>query len=435
MIDDSQTQKNRLVPIQPTQISELLKSGNLIINDGYRARNSELSDKGIPFARAQNISNGFNFENSDKFAISNLDKVGIKKSLPGDVVFTSKGTVGRFAFVQVDTPQFVYSPQLCFWRSLNKNCINPRWLYYWMNSREFFIQFSGVSGQTDMADYVNLRDQKKMVISLPNISEQRRIAHILGSLDDKIELNRQMNETLEAMAGAIFKSWLVDFDPVRAKAEGRHPAGMDAETAALFPDNFEEVEGRGVPRGWRVKPLDEIADFLNGLALQKYPAKTDDQYLPVIKISQLHAGNTIGSDKADINIPPEYIIEDGDILFSWSGSLAVTVWCGGKGALNQHLFKVSSELFPKWFYYQWVLQYLPDFRLIAEGKATTMGHIQRHHLSETMALVPPPKQIEVMDKMIAPLFDKIISNNIESRIIAEIRDSLLPKLMSGKLHI
>src|SRR5690606_11091027 len=138
---------------------------------------------------------------------------------------------------------------------------------------------------------------------------------------DKIELNRQMKETLEAMARAIFKSWFVDLDPVRAKAEGRHPAGMDAETAALFPDGFEEVEGKEVPRGWRVKPLDEVADFLNGLALLKYPAKTDDQYLRVIKISQLHAGNTIGSDNADINIPPEYIIEDGAILFSWSRSL------------------------------------------------------------------------------------------------------------------
>jgi len=350
------------------------------------------------------------------------EKVAIKG--PG-VVTGRCGTIGEVFFIKED---FWPLNTTLFVKDFHGN--DPLFTLYFLKT----VDFLSCSDKSSVPG-VNRNDLHRLPVFVPPLPIQHRIAHILGSLDDKIELNRQMNETLEAMARAIFKSWFVDFDPVRAKAEGRHPAGMDAETAALFPDGFEEVEGKEVPRGWRVKPLDEVADFRNGLALQKYPAKTDDQYLPVIKISQLHAGNTIGSDKADINIPPEYIIEDGDILFSWSGSLAVTVWCGGKGALNQHLFKVSSELFPKWFYYQWVLQYLPDFRLIAEGKATTMGHIQRHHLSETMALVPPPKQIEVMDKMIAPLFDKIISNNIESRIIAEIRDSLLPKLMSGKIHI
>ena len=210
---------------------------------------------------------------------------------------------------------------------------------------------------------------------------------------------------------------------------------MDAATAALFPDGFEEVDGREVPKGWGVKPLDQIAVFLNGLALQNYPAESDDDYLPVIKIAQMHKGDTEGGDKASADIPPEYIINDGDVLFSWSGSLEVILWWGGRGALNQHLFKVSSEAYPKWFYYYWVLHHLLDFQLIAEGKATTMGHIQRHHLSEATVIVPLSDQIGQMDKVMAPLVNKIITNAIESRTLAKIRDALLPKLMSGEISL
>ena len=275
-----------------------------------------------------------------------------------------------------------------------------------------------------------------LAFPVPELNENRhQIVRILENLEEKIEINLKVNETLEAMARAIFKSWFVDFNPVRAKAEGKQPAGMNAETATLFPDGFEEVDGREVPRGWGVKPLDEIAIFLNGLALQKYPAESEDTFLPVIKIAQLHKGNIEGSDKASVNIPPEYIVNDGDVLFSWSGSLEVILWSGGRGALNQHLFKVSSESYPKWFYYYWVLHHLSDFQLIAEGKATTMGHIQRHHLSEAMVLVPPSDQIERMDKMMAPFVDRIVENAVESRTLAQIRDALLPKLMTGEINV
>jgi len=201
----------------PTAISKLIDEGILAINDGYRAKNSELGGTGLPFARAQNINNGFHFDGADCFPLEDLHKVGVKISEPGDVVFTSKGTVGRSAYVGPETPRFVYAPQLCFWRVLDSGRLYPRWLYYWMHSREFFVQFSGVAGQTDMAEYVSLRDQRRMHITIPPLEEQQAIACILGSLDDKIELNRRMNRTLEEMARAIFKSWFVDFLPVRAK--------------------------------------------------------------------------------------------------------------------------------------------------------------------------------------------------------------------------
>ncbi|MBN2594847.1 MAG: restriction endonuclease subunit S [Sedimentisphaerales bacterium] len=270
---------------------------------------------------------------------------------------------------------------------------------------------------------------------VPSLPEQRAIAHILGNLDDKIELNRRMNETLEAMARAIFKSWFVDFDPVRVKAEGKKPSGMNADTAKLFPDSFEDSPLGKIPKGWKVKSLPEIANYLNGLALQKYPPDNNGDALPVIKIAQLRAGKADGNGFASTSIPAEYIVDDGDILFSWSGSLMVTIWCGGRGALNQHLFKVTSESYPKWFYYFWTLHHLTDFQFIAAGKATTMGHIQRHHLEEAKTLVPPDKLLEKMDTTFSPLLEKVVLNNIQTKILSSLRDTLLPKLLSGEIRV
>ncbi len=271
-------------------------------------------------------------------------------------------------------------------------------------------------------------------ITWPPLPEQRAIAHILGTLDDKIELNRKMNETLDEIARTLFTSWFVDFDPVRAKAEGRRPEGMGAETAALFPDRFIDSELGPIPEGWRVRSLDEVAHFLNGLALQRFPPTEEGMNLPVVKIAQLRKGNTEGASQASRNVPRQYVVEDGDVLFSWSGSLEVDLWGGGPGALNQHLFKVTSEIYPKWFYYLWIHQHLTDFRAIAAGKATTMGHIQRRHLSEAKVVAPPHPLLEKMDNIMGPWLGLDISSIKESRALAELRDMLLPKLLSGEIR-
>ena len=271
-------------------------------------------------------------------------------------------------------------------------------------------------------------------VPLPPLPEQKAIASVLGTLDDLIELNRETNEILEEMARALFKSWFVDFDPVRAKLEGRPPAGMDAATAALFPDHFQDSELGQIPKGWEVKSLDEIANFLNGLALQKFPAN-DGPTLPVIKIAQLRKGDVAGADRCNMNVPTDFIIQDGDVLFSWSGTLAVEIWCGGNGALNQHLFKVTSAEFPKWFYLIWTRQHLEWFQSVAADKAVTMGHIKRGHLTEAKVVIPSGEIIDAMTAIMAPIIEQIISNRIESRDLAILRDTLLPKLLSGELSV
>lgn len=270
--------------------------------------------------------------------------------------------------------------------------------------------------------------------SIPPLAEQKAIAAVLGALDDKIELNRRMNATLEAMARALFKSWFVDFDPVRAKLDGRQTFGLDPVTADLFPDSFQDSEVGHIPTGWEVRSLDKVANYLNGLALQKYPPG-DGPTLPVIKIAQLRKGDSVSADRCNTHVPQSYIIQDGDVLFSWSGSLEVELWCGGLGALNQHLFKVTSDVFPQWFYYLWTLYHLDEFRLIAADKATTMGHIQRSHLSAAKVLIPPPALLDAMTSTMAPLINGLVANRIESRSLARLRDELLPKLLSGELRV
>ncbi len=255
---------------------------------------------------------------------------------------------------------------------------------------------------------------------LPPHPTQRAIAGVLGALDDKIEVNRGMARTLEAAARALFESWFVRFE---------HPGGK-----APAPRLVDSPMGP-IPEGWTVRPLDTIARFLNGLALQKFPPKDGEPTLPVIKISQLRKGDTVGADQANTEIAGDYVVSDGDMLFSWSGSLECVLWTGGPGALNQHLFKVTSAEFPQWFLYLWVQQHLPEFRHIAAAKATTMGHIQRHHLTNALVAVPPTKVLAEMSRTLGPMIEAIPYRMIEARTLAAMRDSLLPRLISGELEI
>jgi type I restriction enzyme S subunit len=306
--------------------------------------------------------------------------------------------------------------------------LDPKFFFYALSQ----FDFGEIAGGTALP-YLTVSTLSQLNISLPPLSEQRAIAHILGTLDDKIELNRRMSETLEAMARALFKSWFVDFDPVRAKAEGRDP-GLPQPLADLFPARLVDSELGEIPEGWEVKSLDEIARFLNGLALQKYPP-VGDRSLPVIKIAQLRSGNTTGVDRATADLDEDYIVNDGDILFSWSGSLECVLWAGGKGALNQHLFKVTSATYPRWLCYLGVHLHLERFRHIAAGKATTMGHIQRHHLSDAQLVVPPIQLLRAITERIEPIIESLWKRAVESRTLAALRDALLPKLISGELRV
>lgn len=354
---------------------------------------------------------------------------------PGDVVLAMDRPwipAGlKVAQVQAaDTPSYLVQRVARIRPASREDC---SFLFALLSTPEFESYIQNVTTGTAVP-HISAKQILDFEFRLPPAYVRAKVGEIVAALNERITLLRETNTTLEAIAQALFKSWFVDFDPVHARARGEQPAGLAPEVAALFPDSFEESALGMVPKGWQAEPLDEIADFLNGLALQKYPPEGDET-LPVIKIAQLRKGDTVGADRASRNIKPEYIIQNGDVLFSWSGSLEVEVWCGGEGALNQHLFKVTSQRFQKWFYLRWTKTHLTNFKHIAASKATTMGHIQRKHLTEAMVVVPSSQVLAEADKIFGPLLDQWINNAEQAQTLANLRDTLLPRLISGQLRL
>lgn len=301
-------------------------------------------------------------------------------------------------------------------------CIRPNsnipssYLYYLLSQDSFFdYVMTGAKGtkmpRGDKGHIMN------WAVYQSTLSQQQNIAEILTPLDDKIAVNSRICANLEAQAQALFKSWFVDFTPFKDQP-------------------FVDSELGPIPQGWKVGKLTDIAVYLNGLAMQKFPPQDIKDSFPVLKIKELGAGICDNSsDRCSNKVPKKYIIEDGDIIFSWSGTLMVDVWCGGQCGLNQHLFKVSSSNYPKWFYYHWTKKHLRDFIHIARDKAVTMGHIKRGHLDNALVVVPNNFILEKATHLFEPLLNMVISKRIENQRLAALRDTLLPKLMSGEIKL
>lgn len=280
----------------------------------------------------------------------------------------------------------------------NEQC-DTRFLCYLINSMDLSGYVTG-SAQPKLSQ-ANLN---AITLSLPTLVEQKRIVEYLYMLDQKIDVNRQINDNLYAQAKAIFDNHFINID--------------------------------AIPAGWRKGNLLDIANYLNGLAMQKFRPQGHEIGLPVLKIKELRQGSCDDSSElCSLSIKPEYIIHNGDVIFSWSGSLLVDIWCGGTCGLNQHLFKVTSDVYDKWFYYLWTAHHLARFIAIAADKATTMGHIKREELAKAEVLIPCEEDYTSFNSIMQPIFELIISNRIESRKLAALRDELLPKLMTGEIDV
>ncbi len=418
-------------------VLDLQREGVLHVEDGnhgeYRPRPDEFCTEGFAFIRASDMNGGhIQFTSAGKINDTALRRIRKGVGKPGDVLFSHKGTVGKLALVPDDAPPFVCSPQTTFWRSLDEDRLDRRYLYCFMRSMLFRNQYQCRKGETDMADYVSLTAQRTFQLAIPPITEQREIARVLAQLDDKIELNRRMNETLEATARAIFRSWFVDFDPVVAKIDGRQPYGMAADTAALFPEHFEESELDPIPLGWSRGAIADIAQYVNGRNFTKNATATGRM---VIRIAELNSGPGSSTVYNAVEADPVNTAYPDDILFAWSGSLDVYRWHRDEALINQHIFKVICTDCPKWFVYFQLQESMPFFQHIAAGKATTMGHIKRSHLSEAALALPTEPLLERGTEAIQPMYDRIHRNERETMTLASIRDALLPKLLSGEIRL
>ena len=288
-----------------------------------------------------------------------------------------------------------------------KENVYPNFLYYLLSDNTFFDYATATAKGTKMPRGDKGAIMRYEVPDLP-LDIQIGIADTLAALDARIAENRAINNHLEQMAHAVFKSWFVDFEPF----------------------------GGEQPTNWTTGNLLDIADYLNGLAMQRFRPIDDEVGLPVLKIKELRQGFCDSSSElCSPNIRSDYIVHDGDVIFSWSGSLLVDFWCGGDCGLNQHLFKVTSTRYDKWFYYGWTRHHLAQFVAMAADKATTMGHIKREALANAEVLIPDEDGYRELGSLLAPMYEQAVACRVESRNLALLRDSLLPRLMSGELTV
>lgn len=332
-----------------------------------------------------------------------------------DILFSMIGTIGNI--YRETSPNIEYAVKNMGIFKMGGNAIRSKWLYYWLKSKEAHAYiYERMAGSTQ--SYLTLDSLRKFPVVYPeDINDMENIVSILSSLDRKIELNNKINADLEEMAQAIFKNWFVDFEPFK---DGK----------------FVDSELGMIPEGWKVGRLTEIASYMNGLAMQKFPPENNEDSLPVLKIKELGQGFCgTDSDRCSCNIKDECKIHNGDVIFSWSGTLLVDVWCGGDCGLNQHLFKVTSKDYPKWFYYYWTKHHLQEFIHIAKDKAVTMGHIKRGHLEEALVAIPDNDSMERAHELFEPILSKMISLRLENSRLSLLRDTLLPRLMSGELEV
>lgn len=258
-------------------------------------------------------------------------------------------------------------------------------------------RLSGQSAQPGLS----VRTLSKQFIDLPSLKKQRQVVELLGSLDEKIEVNARANGYLEELLDAEF-----------------------AEMQAEADDT------------WKDASLLDIANYKNGLAMQKFRPQPGDKGLPVLKIRELGQGEC-GPDAewCSSDIEDSVHVRDGDLIFSWSGTLMLNFWAGGDAGLNQHLFKVTSDKYPCWFYYMWTKHHMRRFIAMAKDRATTMGHIKRSALANAAIKIPSSDVLCSQTKAMQPLIDEIVGLKIQSRKLANLRDALLPKLMSGEIDV
>ena len=360
---------------------------------------------GINFIKSESLVDGKTIDKSKFAFISERTHERLKRSQieENDILFSMAGMfLGKTGIATAEVVPANTNQAVAIIR-VDDTKANYEYVYYYLNQKSVIHTINTTSAQSAQPN-INLKQIGEIKINLPDRKKQDQIVSLLSAIDLKISNNVEINDNLYA------------------------------QVKAIFSENFLNLDF--LPDGWKTGNLLDIADYLNGLAMQKYRPKDGETGLPVLKIKELRQGICdANSELCSPSIKSEYIIHDGDIIFSWSGSLLVDIWCGGTCGLNQHLFKVTSNNYDKWFYYLWTAHHLDRFIAVAADKATTMGHIKREELEKAEVIIPSKCDYKRISTLIKPLFDLIISNRIENRKLTALRNTLLPKIMSGEIDV
>lgn len=344
----------------------------------------------------------------------------------GDFVMsmTSATQIGKIGIVENVVVDTYINQRLCKFSDFS-NEVEPLYIYYVITQPQFNKFIRNSADSKSLQQNISHNTIGEYPIVLPDITTQKRIAKTLSIIDNKISTNNRINAELESMAKTIYDYWFTQFDFPDENGKPYRSSGGKMV--------WNEELKREIPEGWEVGSLYDIADFINGLACQKFRPTDELHKLPVIKIKEMHDGITDNTEYVKDSIPEKHIIADGDILFSWSATLETMIWTGGRAGLNQHIFKVISKMNAKYYVYMQLSAYIINFIQMAEARKTTMGHITTDHLKQSKIILPPQDIVDSFNDFVSVLFEKCISNDTQIRNLASLRDWLLPMLMNGQV--
>lgn len=396
-------------------LSEVITKGTTPTSLGFR-----FTDTGINFVKSESVTfDGWidrsKFARIDAESHSALKRSQLKE---GDVLFSMAGVyIGKTAVVPKDILPANTNQAVGIVR-LNQSRAHPRFIDYFLRNPSYNLFLNNLVSQSAQPN-LNLTEIRNLPITLPPLAEQKAIAAVLGALDDKIELNRRMNATLEAMARALFQSWFVDFDPVRAKLDGRQPPNLDPATAALFPDSFDETALGHVPHGWEVKTLGEIIELAYGK-----PLKAEDRKNGPVCV--YGANGPVGWHD-------EKLVSGPGIVVGRKGNPGVVTWASGDFYPIDTTFYVDPKGECQSLYFLYYALSLHNLANLSADSA--VPGLNRNHAYMSKQVIPAQPVLTAFDSQIAPIFAAIHTNEEQSRSLGTVRNTLLPKLLSGELTV
>lgn len=397
---------------------------------------------GVPVIRGQNMSGRWVEGEFVFVSEEQADRLSANLARPGDLVFTQRGTIGQVSLVPEKPFSRYLVSQSQMKLTVNREYADPIFLYYLFTSREQQDYVKRNAIQTGVP-HTNLGILRETPILLPPLPQQQTISRLLGTLDDKIELNRRVNETLEAMARTLFKSWFVDFDPVRAKVEGRQPPGLDAATAAVFSDSFEDSTLGSIPKGWQSGTLGSVVTLLSGGTPNKSNSAYWNGTIPWLSAKDMKTSRIL--DTQD-HVTEEgaangtRVVEAGAILILVRGMTLHNdlpiCWATRRLAFNQDVkAAVPVDKHLGEYAYLWLLENKTGLMGLVDSASHGTGRIHTDMLVKQPLVVPPEAVLDRFNALVRPLLDRASLNDHEAVELAAVRDALLPKLLSGEVKV
>jgi len=410
------------------------------VRSGFAFKSSDWTDSGVPVVKIANVKDGCLVMDGCSFVAPRVAALASEFALQaGDILIAMTGYIGDVALVRERDLPVALNQRVGRFSVRDPHRLDPRFLFYLLRDDDVRKEIEGL-GYGSAQPNISPSLIHGIEIPLPPLPEQCAIARILGALDDKIELNRRMNETLEAMARALFKSWFIDFDPVRAKAEGRDP-GLPADIAALFPDSFQDSDLGEIPEGWKVQPFSDIVDIIGGGT----PKTTVPEYwggdIPWFSVVDDPRATDVWVVDTEKKITQEgvemsstRILPVGTTIISARGTVGKLALVGVPMAMNQSCYGLQgkAEGSSSFTYYS-------TRRLVAvlqqHAHGSVFDTITRDTLAGVSIPVPPANVAQAFEFRVSPIVEQLRATLFESRTLAALRNTLLPKLLSGEIQV